>query len=147
MDLMESWLRSPALFQTSTMIVLWARHKPFVAHIFEEPTKSLHFPTLLIAATAMADLQMVAHIQYDCPTSISSQCQPEGIISCCEMHTYMYHVGLHERLERIRNFHPENLADLHPRLGERMARNSEEVRSRLEEARRMTVEDMRNLQK
>ena len=28
-----------------------------------------------------------------------------------------------------------------------MARSSEEVRSRLEEARRMTVEDMRNLQK
>lgn len=62
-----------------------------------------------------------------------------------EMHTH--HVGLHDRLERIRNLHPENLADLHPRLGERMARNSDEVRSRLEEARRMTVEEMRNLQK
>ena len=94
----------------------------------------------------MAELQMVAHVQYDCcPICISSQCLPEGMISCCEMHTY--HIDLQERLERIRNFHPENLADLHPRLGERMARNSDEVRSRLEEARRMTVEDMRNLQK
>ena len=72
--------------------------------------------------------------------------QQVSLCTHAHIHTHT-HTDLQERLERIRNFRPEDLADLHPHLGERMARSSEEVRSRLEEARRMTVEDMRNLQK
>ena len=40
---------------------------------------------------------------------------------------------------------PEDLAKLHPRVSERMARDSDEIRNRLEEARRMNVEEMRDL--
>ena len=43
---------------------------------------------------------------------------------------------------------PEDLPKIHhERVGERMARSSEEIRSRLEEARRMNMEEMRQLQK
>ena len=47
----------------------------------------------------------------------------------------------------MKRFRPEDMADLHPRLGERMARNSDDIRNRLEEAKRMNVDEMRQLQK
>jgi hypothetical protein len=42
---------------------------------------------------------------------------------------------------------PEQLAVLHPRVSERMARTSEGVRNRLEEARRMNVDELKELQR
>ena len=42
---------------------------------------------------------------------------------------------------------PEDLAKLHPRMSERMARDSDEIRNRLEEARRMNMDEMRELQR
>lgn len=42
---------------------------------------------------------------------------------------------------------PEELARLHPRLGERMARDSDSIRSRLEEARRLNMDELRELQR
>lgn len=47
----------------------------------------------------------------------------------------------------MKNFRPEDVPNLHPHLGERLARSSEEIRSRLEEARRMNIDELRQLQK
>ena len=42
---------------------------------------------------------------------------------------------------------PEQLPMLHPRVSERMARSSDGVRNRLEEARRMNIDELRELQR
>ena len=52
--------------------------------------------------------------------------------------------GLQERLKKL---NPEQLAELHPRVSERMARDSDGIRNRLEEARRMNIDEMRELQR
>ena len=55
-----------------------------------------------------------------------------------------YNTVLQEKLKQI---NPEQLAKLHPRVSEKMARDSEAIRSRLEEARRMNMDEMRELQR
>jgi hypothetical protein len=49
--------------------------------------------------------------------------------------------------EKLKQINPEQLAKLHPRVSEKMARDSEAIRSRLEEARRMNMDEMRELQR
>ena len=53
-------------------------------------------------------------------------------------------VVLQEHLQKLK---PEDLARLHPRVSERMARESDEIRNRLEEARRMNMDELRELQR
>lgn len=50
-------------------------------------------------------------------------------------------------LDHLKNMNPEQLAQLHPRVSERMARASEGVRNRLEEARRLNIDELRELQR
>ena len=52
-----------------------------------------------------------------------------------------------ELQEHLKRMQPEDLPNVHAKVGERMARSSEEIRSRLEEARRMNIDEMRHLQK
>ena len=49
--------------------------------------------------------------------------------------------------ERLKNLDPEQLARLHPRVSEKMARASDGIRNRLEEARRMNMDELRELQR
>lgn len=50
-------------------------------------------------------------------------------------------------MEHLQKMKPEDLARLHPRVGERMARDSDAIRSRLEEARRLNMDELRELQR
>lgn len=42
---------------------------------------------------------------------------------------------------------PEQLAQLHPRMSEKVARDAQDIRNRLEEARRMNMDELRELQR
>ena len=50
-------------------------------------------------------------------------------------------------MDHLKDLKPEELAKLHPRVSERMARSSEGIRNRLEEARRMNMDELRELQR
>ena len=64
--------------------------------------------------------------------------------SCCSNAPLL---SLAAMLEHLKGLDPEQLAQLHPRVSERMARASEGVRNRLEEARRLNVDELRELQR
>ena len=49
--------------------------------------------------------------------------------------------------KHLQQLKPEELATLNPRVSERMARDSDGIRNRLEEARRMNIDEMRELQR
>ena len=70
------------------MVVLWNR-KAFCTKILMQIIMAHKTYTFYnSAAAAMAELQMLAHMQYNFPISISSHGQPECIISCVKcIHT------------------------------------------------------------
>ena len=75
---------------------------------------------------------------------------------CIHVYTHTYYT-LTEVLNHLKNIgdlhHGNERADIkrliedNPLLGERLARGSDDIRSRLEEAKRMNVEQMRQLQR
>ena len=49
--------------------------------------------------------------------------------------------------DQLKQMNAEELAKLHPRVSERVARDTDGVRNRLEEARRVNLDEMRELQR